>query len=82
MRKIIVDEARKLQPWARQTAIDEVAALRKVWTEQRGGEIVTLPPAQQAELEKRLKPIGAEVTKANPVLKEFYDKIQATATKY
>jgi hypothetical protein len=48
-------EARKLQPWARQTAIDEVAALRKVWTEQRGGEIVTLPPAEQAELEKRLR---------------------------
>ena len=80
--KIIVEEARKLQPWARQTAIDEVAALRKVWTEQRGGEIVTLPPAEQAELEKRLRPIGAEVTKDNPALKEFYDKIQATAAKY
>lgn len=51
--KIIVEEARKLQPWARQTAVDEVAALRKVWIE-RGGEIVTLPPAEQAELEKRL----------------------------
>ena len=80
--KIIVEEARKLQPWARQTAIDEVAALRKVWTEQRGGEIVTLPPAEQAELEKRLRPIGVEVTKDNPALKEFYDKIQATAAKY
>ena len=77
-----MEEARKLQPWARQTAIDEVAALRKVWTEQRGGEIVTLPPAEQAELEKRLRPIGVEVTKDNPALKEFYDKIQATAAKY
>jgi len=80
--KIIVEEARKLQPWARQTAVDEVAALRKVWTEQRGGEIVTLPAAEQAELEKRLRPIGVDVTKDNPVLKEFYDKIQATAAKY
>jgi TRAP-type C4-dicarboxylate transport system substrate-binding protein len=80
--KIIVDEARKLQPWARQTAVDEVAALRKVWTEQRGGEIVTLPPAEQAELEKRLKPIGAEVTKGDPALKAFYDKIQAIKAKY
>ena len=77
-----MEEARKLQPWARQTAIDEVAALRKVWTEQRGGEIVTLPPAEQAELEKRLRPIGVEVTKDNPELKEFYVKIQATAAKY
>jgi len=80
--KIIVEEARKLQPWARQTAVDEVAALRKVWTEQRGGEIVTLPPAEQAELEKRLKPIGAEVTKGDPALKEFYEKIQTVAKKY
>jgi len=80
--KIIVEEARKLQPWARQTAVDEVAALRKVWTEQRGGEIVTLPPAEQAELEKRLKPIGAEVTKSDPSLKAFYDKIQEIAKKY
>ncbi len=80
--KIIVEEARKLQPWARQTAVDEVAALRKVWTEQRGGEIVTLPAAEQTELEKRLRPIGTDVTKDNPVLKEFYDKIQATSAKY
>jgi TRAP-type C4-dicarboxylate transport system substrate-binding protein len=79
--KIIVDEARKLQPWARQTAVDEVAALRKVWIE-RGGEIVTLPPAEQAELEKRLKPIGAEITQGDPVLKAFYEKIQAVKAKY
>jgi TRAP-type C4-dicarboxylate transport system substrate-binding protein len=79
--KIIVDEARKLQPWSRQTAVEEVAELRKKWIE-RGGEIVTLPPADQAELEKRLKPIGAEVTKGDPVLKAFYEKIQAIKAKY
>ena len=81
LRKIVVDEARKLQPWSRQEAVEEVAELRKKWIE-RGGEIVTLPAAEQAELEKRLKPIGAEVTKNDPVLKAFYDKIQAIAAKY
>jgi C4-dicarboxylate-binding protein DctP len=81
LRKIVVDEARKLQPWARQTAIDEVAELRQVWLK-RGGEVVTLPPAEQAELEKRLKPIGAEVTKNDPALKAFYDKTEAIAAKY
>jgi TRAP-type C4-dicarboxylate transport system substrate-binding protein len=79
--KIIVDEARKLQPWSRQQAVEEVAELRKKWIE-RGGEIVTLPPADQAELEKRLKPIGAEVTKDNPQLKGFYEMIQKIAAKY
>jgi C4-dicarboxylate-binding protein DctP len=81
LRKIVVDEARKLQPWARQTAVDEVVELRAKWVE-KGGEIITLPAADQAELEKRLKPIGAEVTKSDPVLKAFYDKLQATSAKY
>jgi TRAP-type C4-dicarboxylate transport system substrate-binding protein len=79
--KIIVDEARKLQPWSRETAVAEVAELRKKWID-RGGEIVTLPPADQAELEKRLKPIGAEVTKDDPQLKAFYEMIKKIAAKY
>ena len=81
LRDTVVSEARKLQPWARQTAVDEVAELRQKWID-RGGEIVTLPPTEQAELEKRLKPIGAEVTKDDPVLKAFYEKIQAIEAKY
>ena len=80
LRQTVVSEARKLQPWARQTAVDEVAELRQKWID-RGGEIVTLPPAQQAELEKRLKPIGGEVTKDDPTLKAFYDKVEALAAK-
>jgi TRAP-type C4-dicarboxylate transport system substrate-binding protein len=79
--KIVVDEARKLQPWSRQTGVDEVAELCQKWID-RGGEIVTLPPADQAELEKRLKPIGAEVTKDDPVLKAFYERVEALAAKY
>jgi TRAP-type transport system periplasmic protein len=79
--KIVVDEARKLQPWSRQIGVDEVAELRQKWID-RGGEIVTLPPADQAELEKRLKPIGADVTKDDPVLKAFYEKVEALAAKY
>jgi TRAP-type C4-dicarboxylate transport system substrate-binding protein len=79
--KIIVDEARKLQPWSRKQATDEVVELREKW-KKNGGEIVTLPPADQAELEKRLKPIGVEVTKNDPALKAFYDKVQQISAKY
>jgi TRAP-type transport system periplasmic protein len=81
LRTIVIDEARKLQPWARQVGVDENLELRQKWIE-RGGEIVTLPPADQAELEKRLKPIGAQVTKSDPVLKAFYDKLETIAAKY
>ena len=81
LRKIVVDEARKLQQWAMQTATDEVIELRKKWVD-RGGEIVRLPTNEQSELIKRLKPIGVEVTKGNPALKAFYEKVQAIAAKY
>jgi len=81
LRKIVVEEARKLGPWAAKQSDDEKVELRKKWLE-RGGEIIRLSASDQAELEKRLKPIGAEVTAQNPQLKEFFDKIKATSAKY
>ena len=81
LRKIVVDEARKLQPWAEETSVAEGIELRKKWKE-RGGELIRLSAADQAELVRRLKPIGAQVSKDNPTLKAFYDKIQAVAAKY
>ncbi len=79
--KTIVDEARKLQPWAAEEAVAEGIELRAKWKE-RGGELIRLAPNEQAELTKLLKPIGVEVTKDNPVLKDFYERIQKTAAKY
>ncbi len=81
LRKIVVDEARKLQPWAEETSVAEGIELRKKW-KASGGELIRLSAADQAELVKRLKPIGAQVSKDNPTLKAFYDKIQAVAAKY
>jgi TRAP-type C4-dicarboxylate transport system substrate-binding protein len=82
LRKTVVDEARGLQAWAIKQSDDEKVALRKKWVEERGGEIITLPADDMAELRKRLSPIGQEVTKADPALKAFYDKVLATAAKY
>jgi TRAP-type C4-dicarboxylate transport system substrate-binding protein len=81
LRQTVIAETRKLQPWGRQSALDEVVELRRRWID-RGGEIIKLPAAEQAELKKRLKPIGAAVTKDDPTLKAFYEKIQAIAAKY
>ena len=81
LRKTVVDSARSLQPWAIKQSNDEKVALRAKWIE-RGGEIVTLPPEDMVELQKRLKPIGAEITKSDPSLKAFYDKLVATSAKY
>jgi TRAP-type C4-dicarboxylate transport system substrate-binding protein len=81
LRKTVIDSARSLQPWAIKQSNDEKVALRAKWIE-RGGEIITLPPEDMKELEQRLKPIGAEITKADPNLKAFYDKLIATSAKY
>jgi len=82
LRKTVVDEARGLQSWAIKQSTDEKFALRKKWIEERGGEIITLPAEDMAELQKRLKPIGADVTKSDPALKAFYDRLLATSAKY
>jgi len=81
LRKTVVDEARGLQGWAIQQSDDEKVALRAKWIE-RGGEIVRLPAADMVELQTRLKPIGADITKSDPNLKAFYEKVLATAAKY
>jgi TRAP-type C4-dicarboxylate transport system substrate-binding protein len=81
LRKTVVDSARSLQAWAIKQSNDEKVALRAKWIE-RGGEIIHLPPEDMVELQKRLKPIGAEITKTDPNLKAFYDKVVATSAKY
>ena len=43
---------------------------------------VRLPAADMVELQTRLKPIGADITKSDPNLKAFYEKVLATAAKY
>ena len=81
LRKTVVDQARGLQDWAIKQSDDEKVELRQKWIE-RGGEIINLPTDDMAELKKRLSPIGADVTKADPALKAFYDKVLATSAKY
>jgi TRAP-type C4-dicarboxylate transport system substrate-binding protein len=81
LRKTVVDEARGLQAWAIKQSDDEKVSLRAKWIE-RGGEIVTLPAADMVELQNRLKPIGADITKSDPALKAFYERILATSARY
>jgi TRAP-type C4-dicarboxylate transport system substrate-binding protein len=81
LRKIVIDEARGLQEFAIKQADDEKVALRAKWIE-RGGEIVNLPADDMVELQKRLKPIGGEITKSDPNLKAFHDRVVATSAKY
>jgi tripartite ATP-independent transporter DctP family solute receptor len=80
LRQTVVDEARKLQPWFVQAGIDEDREQSQKWKD-RGGEIVNLSAGDAAKLRELLKGVGPEVTKSDPAVKAFYDKVIATAAK-
>ena len=80
LRQTVVEEGRKLQPWFVQAGIDEDREQSQKWIE-RGGEIVSLPPDDMTKLRERLKDVGPEVTKADPAVKAFYERVIATAAK-
>jgi hypothetical protein len=54
---------------------------RQTWKD-KSGELIALPPADQAELMKRLSTVGDEVVGAQPRVKEIYDlMVQAAKAK-
>jgi TRAP-type C4-dicarboxylate transport system substrate-binding protein len=81
LRQIVVEEGRKLQPWFVQAGIDEDREQSQRWKE-RGGEIVNLPADETTKLRALLRDVGPEVTKADPAVKAFYERVIATAAKH
>src|SRR6202051_236067 len=47
---------------------------RKAWTD-AGGELISLPPNEQAELIKTLSSVGEDVSKTKPTLHEAYEVV-------
>jgi C4-dicarboxylate-binding protein DctP len=81
LRSIVVEEGRKLQPWLVEAGIREDTEQSQKWKD-RGGEIVTWSPQDMAELQARLATVGEEVSKTNPEVKAFYEKVLAVSRKY
>jgi C4-dicarboxylate-binding protein DctP len=81
LRRIVVDEGRKLQPWLVEAGVREDTEQSQKWKD-RGGDIVTWSPQDMAELQARLKTVGEEVSKTNPEVKAFYEKVLAVSAKY
>jgi TRAP-type transport system periplasmic protein len=63
-------------PWAS----DFFVSQHKVWAE-RGGETITLPAADRAELMAKMAPIGDDIVKTKPALKPLWDQMVATAKR-
>ena len=61
-------------------AIEIVNNARKGWTD-TGGELISLPPEEQAAMMKTLSGVGADVSKAKPALSEAYKIVTDAAQR-
>jgi TRAP-type C4-dicarboxylate transport system substrate-binding protein len=59
---------------------DFTAQQRKAWVA-KGGELLSLPAADQAELMQKMAPIGPDVVKSRPTLKPTWDQLVAAAKR-
>jgi TRAP-type C4-dicarboxylate transport system substrate-binding protein len=63
-----------------QVAADFVEKMRKTWVE-RGGELISLPPDEQASMMKTLASVGSDVSKHKPQLAAAYKTVTEAAAR-
>lgn len=78
LQKILVEEGQAVEKELLDWTVDFNEKGRKLWTE-KGGELIKLSPADQAEMMKRLSTVGDEVVASQPRVKEVYDLMVQTA---
>ena len=76
LQKIVIEDgdraAREIVPWQ----VNFIKEQRQSWRD-HGGELISLPADEQAELMKRLSTVGADLTKSKPASKRLYDLLLA-----
>jgi TRAP-type C4-dicarboxylate transport system substrate-binding protein len=80
LQKVLVEEGEAVQKELFDWTVDFNAKGRQTWTD-KGGELIKLPAADQAEMMKRLSTVGDEVVAGQPRVKEVYDLMVQTAAK-
>jgi TRAP-type C4-dicarboxylate transport system substrate-binding protein len=78
LQKVLVEEGEAVQKELFDWTVDFNNKGRQTWTD-KGGELIKLSPADQAEMMKRLSTVGDEVVAAQPRVKEVYDLMVQTA---
>jgi TRAP-type C4-dicarboxylate transport system substrate-binding protein len=71
VQKAVVDTGKELEEWTFRVAVEHNRNGLNLWRE-NGGEVIDLPPADQAEFMRRLKNVADEVYGNDPVLGEMY----------
>jgi len=80
LQKIVDTNAAKGAAAINPAAIEIVNNARKGWTD-TGGELISLPPEEQAAMMRTLSGVGAEVSKAKPALSEAYKIVTDAAQR-
>jgi TRAP-type transport system periplasmic protein len=69
-------ESVKINPWA----LDFRQKMQKDWGAQ-GGELISLPPDEQASMLRTLASVGEDVSNSNPALHEAYETVVTAAKR-
>jgi len=73
--KMVLDVARELDDWGERNAEAADANAERTWRD-GGGEIMRFSPPEQAEVRRRLAPIGAEILGSAADTKEIWSLLQ------
>jgi TRAP-type transport system periplasmic protein len=80
LQKAVVDAGRAAQIRNQKFTLDFNAQMPKRWAEV-GGELFVLPDAERQKLVAALKSVGDDVTKDDPSVKAFFERVRAAAAK-
>ena len=80
LQKLIDSDAASQQTAIYPVSIDIVGKARKGWVD-NGGELISLPPDEQAQMMKTFSSVGADVSKEKPLLSEAYGIVTAAAAR-
>jgi TRAP-type transport system periplasmic protein len=80
LQKIVEADAKVQQAAIGPVATDVVAKARQGWTA-TGGELISLPAAEQSEMMTNFASVGADVSKAKPALAEAYRIVTEAAKR-
>ncbi len=76
----VMKTGRDLETWAGHNAKGYIDRSEKVWQD-NGGEVMRLSATDQAEVMKRLAPLGDEFLGSDPATKDLYDTLKKTLAK-
>jgi TRAP-type C4-dicarboxylate transport system substrate-binding protein len=80
LQKIVDEDGARESVAIAPQALQIFATMRKGWTD-GGGELISLPPEEQAEMMAKLASVGDDVSKEKPAIREAYEIVVDAAKR-